>query len=98
MTRHTWRVEPQAESNNSGHFVQVISLELLLIESVYELLQRLFLLLPDSEELGVGLRSVEHTNELANELLTELLKVTNRSGLQGVEPLGGRAFQGTWKG
>ena len=63
-----------------------------MVESVHELLQRLSLPLPDSEELGIGLRSVEHTDELANELLVELLEVINRSGLQEVEPLGGRVL------
>ena len=61
-----------------------------MVESVHELLQRLSIPLPDSKELGVELRSIEHTYELANELLTELFKVTNREGLQRVEPLGSR--------
>ena len=53
----------------------IIDLELLLVESIDELLHGLSLPLPNSKKLGVRLRSVEHTYELAHELLTELLEI-----------------------
>ena len=58
-----------------------------MVEPIDEILQELSLLLLDSEKLGVRLRLVEHAHELADELLAELSKITNRSGLKGVIPL-----------
>ena len=52
-----------------------------MVEPVDKILQGLYLPLPDSKELGVRLRSIKHTDELANELLVELFEVTNRAGL-----------------
>ena len=62
--------------------MEIIDSELLLVEPIDEIFQGFSLSLPDSEKLGVRLRSVEHAYELAHELHTEMLEVTDRPGFQ----------------
>ena len=67
------------EGDDGDCFIEVIDPELLLVEPIDEVLQRLSLLLPHDEEMSFGLRSVEQPYELADELLAELLEIFNRS-------------------
>ena len=82
-------LNPRTESGDGDRFVQVIDLELLLVELINEILQGFSLPLLADEKLGVRLWPIEHAYELTNELLAELLEVTNRSGFQGVKPISG---------
>ena len=74
-------LNPRVKGSDGYYLVQIIEPELLLIKSVYEVLQRLSLWLSNSKKLSVRLRSVKHTYELADKLFAELLEVRDRLGL-----------------
>ena len=85
-------LNPRTKGDDSYSLVKIIHLELILVELVNKLLERLTLLLSDGQQLGVGLWLVMLADKLVDKLFIKLIKTANRPRLQRVEPLICRAL------